>query len=481
MVVGEISQQRNLVIIGGGPGGYTAAIRGAQLGLSVTLIEQNNMGGVCLNKGCIPSKVFTHAAGKRSEADHLREIGIGEGDDTFNLKKLQTYKEKVIDGLRAGVESLCRENKIEIIYGKATFISVDRIGVENGHQFDIFEFKQAIIATGSSQILPSILKETGRRILLSHEIFELEEVPDHLIVLGYDTIAFEVASSYAAFGAKVSVLLSKNAGLPFDESINKELLRICKKRKISVVKDADVVTANELDNGITITFQTNKGVHETIQGTHLFVSEGRKPNVEPLGISRFGIELTAEGFVKVDGTLQSSIPTIYAIGDVTEGPLLASKAIKQGKVAAEAIAGGKPEADLTFLPIVAHTIPPVASVGLTEQNARDFEIDIRVSQFALGGNGYAAITGKKDGFIKVISDSTTDLVVGIHMIGDGAIEMSASYVQLLEMAAKEEDITFPAYAHPSFNEGLLEAAEGLIGQSIHAAPIRRRMQDLSRR
>lgn len=481
MVVGEISQQRHLVIIGGGPGGYTAAIRGAQLGLSVTLIEQSDMGGVCLNKGCIPSKVFTHAAGKRSETAHLREIGIGDGEEAFNLHKLQSYKTKVIEGLRAGVESLCRENKIEIIHGKATFISVDRIGVENGHQFDIFEFKHAIIATGSSQILPSISPETGKRILLSRDIFELEEVPDHLIVLGYDTIALEVASSYAAFGAKVSILLSKNTSLPFDESINKELLRVCKKRKMNVVKDVDVVTINELDNEVTIIFQTNKGVHETIQGSHLFVSEGRIPNVEPLGTSRFGFKLTADGFVKVDGNMQSSIPSIYAIGDVTEGPLLAVKAIKQGKVAAEAIAGGKPEADLTFLPIVAHTIPPVASVGLTEQNARDFEIDIRVSQFALGGNGYATITGKKDGFIKVISDSTTDLVVGIHMIGDGAIEMSGSFVQLLEMAAKEEDITFPTYAHPSYNEGLLEAVEGLIGQAIHAPPVRRRTRDLSRR
>lgn len=481
MVVGELSQQRNLVIIGGGPGGYTAAIRAAQLGLAVTLIEQGNMGGICLNKGCIPSKVFTHTAGKRSETVHLREIGIGEGDDTFNLQKLQSYKKKVIEGLRAGVERLCRENKIEIIQGKAAFISADRIGVENGHQFDIFEFKQAIIATGSSQTLPSISMETGKRILLSSDIFELEEVPDHLIVLGHDTIALEVASSFAAFGAKVCILMSKNSVFPFDESINNELTRLCKKRKISIMKGVDAVTVTEQDNGISIEFQTNKGVQETIQGSHLFISEGRKPNLEPLGIGRFGIELTAEGFVKVDGNMQSSIPNIYAIGDVTEGPLLAVKAIKQAKVAAEAIAGGKPEADFTFLPIVAHTIPPVASVGLTEQQARDFEIGVRVSQFALGGNGYATIAGKKDGFIKVLSDSTTDLIVGIHMIGEGAIEMSSSFVQLLEMAAKEEDMTFPAYAHPSYNEGLLEAAEGLIGQAIHAAPVQRRRQESARK
>jgi dihydrolipoamide dehydrogenase len=474
MVVGEITQERELVIIGGGPGGYSAAIRGAQLGLSVTLIEQSNMGGVCLNEGCIPSKVFTHAASKRSETKHFEELGIGSGEDTFNITKLLSYKTKVIDSLRSGIESLCKENKIEVIRGKATFLGVDRIGVENGHQFDIYVFKQAIIATGSSSAMPVGMTKKGKRILLSHEIFELEEVPEHLIVTGHDYIALEVASSYAALGAKVSILIDNKAGFPFDESINKELNRLFKKRKISVFKEVDVISTNETDNGISVTFQTNKNKEETIQGSHLFFTGLKQPNVEPLGISRFGIEQTDEGFIKVNGNMKSSIPSIYAIGDVTEGPLLAIKAIKQGKAAIESIAGGKQEVDLTFLPVVVHTIPPIVSVGLTEQNTRDFGMDVRVSQFAMGGNGYATITGKKDGFIKVISDSTTDIITGIHMIGEGAIEMSGSFVQLLEMAAKEEDIKFPTYAHPGLNEGLLEAVEGLIGQAIHAAPVNKK-------
>ena len=219
MVVGEISQERALVIIGGGPGGYTAAIRGAQLGLSVTLIEQADIGGVCLHQGCIPSKIFTHAAAKRSETAHLQELGIGGGDDTFNLKKLLAYKTKVIDGLRLGVESLCKDNKIEIIRGKATFLAVDRIGVENGHQFDIFEFDHAIIATGSSSVMPTGMIKKGNRILLAHDVFELEEIPDLLIVLGDDYIALEVASSYAALGSKVTIILDNKASVPLDESI----------------------------------------------------------------------------------------------------------------------------------------------------------------------------------------------------------------------------------------------------------------------
>ncbi|MFF2753673.1 dihydrolipoyl dehydrogenase family protein [Psychrobacillus sp. NPDC058041] len=469
MVVGEISQERKLIIIGGGPGGYSAAIRAAQLGLSVTLIEQADMGGVCLNEGCIPSKVYTHVAAKRSEAAHLQELGIGSSDNLLDFQKLSAYKAKVIHQLRSGVESLCKVNKIELIRGKATFLAVDKIGVEKGHQFDIFEFEQVIIATGSSPILPTKMKENGKRTLFPHELFKLEEIPKHLIVRGQDYIALEAASSFAALGAKVSIVID-DKGFPFDESINKELLRVFKKRKINVHKEMEFVSTNETDDEISITFLTDKNEEETIHGSHLFVSGTRKPNLDSLGISRFQIEQTVEGFIKIDGNMQSSIPSIYAIGDVTEGPMLAVKAIKQGKAAVSSIVGEKTEVDLTFMPVVAHTIPPVASVGLTEQSAREIGLSIRVSQFALGGNGYATITGKKDGFIKVISDSTTEIIQGIHMIGEGAVEMSGSFVQLLEMAAKEEDIKFPHYAHPGFNEGLLEVVEGLIGQAIHAKP-----------
>lgn len=472
MVVGEISQERNLIIIGGGPGGYSAAIRGAQLGLSVTLIEQDDMGGVCLNEGCIPSKVYTHAAAKRSEIVHLQELGIGSSNNLFDFKKLSAYKDKVIKQLRSGVESLCKVNKIEIIRGKATFIAVDKIGVEKGHQFDIFEFEQVIIATGSSPILPANISEKGKRTLFPHQLFKLEVIPKHLIVRGQDYIALEAASSFAALGAQVSLVIDDKLGFPFDESINKELNRLFKKRKINVYKEIEFISTNETEDEISITFQTDKNEKETIHGSHLFVSGPRKPNLDSLGISRFQIEQTNEGFIKINGKMQSSIPSIYAIGDVTEGPMLAVKAIKQGKAAVASIVGEKTEVDLTFIPVVAHTIPPVASVGITEQSARDIGLPIRVSQFALGGNGYATITGKKDGFIKVISDSTTEIIQGIHMIGEGAVEMSGSFVQMLEMAAKEEDIKFPHYAHPGFNEGLLEAAEELIGQAIHIAPVK---------
>lgn len=473
MVVGEISEERDLIIIGGGPGGYSAAIRAAQLGLSVTLVEEADMGGICLNKGCIPSKVFTHAAAKRDEISHLEEIGFSEINPDFDMVKLQDYKSKVIQSLKMGVEGLCKQNKIEILRGKGSFIASNRIGVEKGHQFDIYEFKQAIIATGSKMSLPSYLKKTGERILLLSAIFDLTIKPEHLIVEGSDYIALEVASAYAAFGSEVTLLMNNVSTFPFDSSIDRELNRLFKKRKIKVLKEVNIIEAKENEENVSVTFKTSKENEETVEGSHFFSSGIIEPNLQPLGIKRFGIDLTDEGYIQINDKMQSSIPAIYSIGDVTEGPLLAIKAIKQGKAAVESIAGEQSEVDLTFIPRVMHTIPPVVSVGLTEQNAKEYGIDTKVSQFSLRANGYATINGKQDGFVKVLSDASSDIIIGIHMIGDGAVEMSGSFVQMLEMAAKEEDFKFPSYAHPSYTESLLEAVEGLVGQAIHAAPVKK--------
>ena len=291
--------------------------------------------------------------------------------------------------------------------------------------------------------------------------------------MGNDYIALEVASCYAALGSNVTVLIDGQVGLPFDESINQELLRLFKKRKIRLVNTEKLVSTGVTEDRIVITVQTDNKKEEIVNGSYLFVSGTRTPNVEATGINRFGIHQTNQGFIIVDGNMESSIKSIYAIGDVTEGPSLAVKAIKQGKAAAEAISGGKPEVDLTFVPTIVHTIPPIASVGLSEQDVKAFDIEARTSQFPMRGNGFSAITAKIDGFLKVISDSNTSIILGIHMIGEGAVELSSSFVQLLEMAAKEEDIKFPSYAHPSYGEGLLESVEGLTGQSIHMIPLKK--------
>ncbi|RPF53910.1 dihydrolipoyl dehydrogenase family protein [Aquisalibacillus elongatus] len=458
MVVGEITEERDLIVIGGGPGGYTAAIRAAQFGQKVTLIEEQNLGGVCLNQGCIPSKIWTYTAKKKSEILQMNKLGLAVEEPPLNLDQLLTYKNTITKQLRKGVESLCQQNQIEVIEGKATFTQDDRIGVENGHQFDTYIFQKAIIATGSAASYPSDLPTESNRIILSHDLYELEEVPEHLIVYGDDDLALEVAFTYQSFGSKVTLITEGD--LNFDSTIQKELKRILKKKKIKHLKGTSRVTATESSVQVEIN-------GDIIEATHLYTSGERYPNTQSLGLNRIGVEQNDQNLIKTNAQLQTTKPNIYAVGDVTEGPPLAVKAIKQAKVAAEAIADQNPELDLMFLPRVIHTNPPIASVGLTESEAKEQYASIQIGEFSLSGNGYATLTGQKEGVIKVISDAKTELILGIHMIGEGAIELSSNLVQLLEMAAKVEDARFPLYAHPSGNEGLLESIEALTGQAIH--------------
>jgi len=469
MVVGELAHERDVIIIGGGPGGYNAAIRAAQLGLSVTLVEKDQLGGVCLNQGCIPSKVFAHAGQKMAETKHLEEIGIALGTAHFNLEQLQNYKGKIVVQLRQGVEALCKANKIEIVKGTASFIADDRIGVEADHAFDVYRFKHAIIATGASPVAPENIKIDHERILNAQSIYNLEKLPSHLILYGSDYITLETAMCFSAFGSAVSIVLEDDEDFSFDASINRELHRILKKAKIKVYKKHRLVAAESGIDQVTATFESN-GSKVQLEGSHLFVTCKVKAATDGLGLERLGLQLTNDGFIEVDNQARTSLANVYAVGDVTGGQPLAIKAIQQGKVAAEAIAGEKSEIDLTFMPTIVHTTPPIAAVGLTEEEAKQQYGEIHVGQFSLTGNGYAAILGQKDGFVKVITDTNTDLVLGIHMMGAGAVELITSGIIGLEMVARDEDIKFPLYPHPSINEGLLEAVEALKAQAIHLPP-----------
>lgn len=471
MVVGELVEERDLVIIGGGPGGYTAAIRAAQLGLKPTLIERNKLGGSCLHVGCIPSKLWAHAGKKYSELNHLKEIGITPKEVTYQLDKLLTYQKKVINQLEKGIIALCKANQVEVIEGSATFLAEDRIGVENGHKFDTYRFKQAIIATGSNIAPMEEIPTDRKRIYHADEIYQITELPSDLIVYGDDYISLEVASSFRALGVNVKLLFPHDAEQTLDETILREMERLFKKRKLKIMKEVELLNIEEDENEVHIEANI-RGKKETLTGSHLFMSGRNVPNVNELGIDRVGMERNDDGTIVTNDYFQTSIPNIYAIGDVTDGEQLAVKAIKQGKLVAEHIAGENVEWDRNFLPTVIHTNPPIVSVGLTEAEAKEYEIDVTISQIPLQSNGYAQITGNKDGIVKVISEKDTTIIQGIHMIGEGAIELASSFVQSLEMVAKEEDLTFPFYPHPSINEGFLEAVEEMVGQAIHVAPPR---------
>ena len=468
MVVGELTQEREVVIIGGGPGGYHAAIRAAQLGKQVTLIEKNLLGGVCLNEGCIPSKVFTHAAGQLKSLPSLKSLGIDISEHSFNILGLQQHKQQTMNQLRKGVEALCKSNSVEILKGDAMFLSSNKIGVENGHQYDTYTFEQAIIATGSKRLPVLENLPSSERIVAGTDVYLLEEIPTELVVYGSDRTALEIAFTFSSFGSKVVLMMEEGVtDFPFDSSINRELTRLLKKNKVKVYPSTSIIETIPGSSSTHIVFNTN-GKGDTLYCSHLYVSTFQSPNLDSLGIDRAGIQLDENGvYIETNNQCQTNVNNIYAIGDVTKGDALAVKAIKQGKVAAETISGNSSEFDLTFLPNVVHTTPPIATVGYTEEEAKKHGYKIKTSQFPLASNGYATITNQKDGFVKVVSEEDTDLILGVHMIGSGAVELISTGVLSLEMVGREEDLSFPLYPHPSFNESILESIEDLSGLAIH--------------
>ncbi|RSD21117.1 dihydrolipoyl dehydrogenase [Mesobacillus subterraneus] len=473
MVVGELAHERDLVIIGGGPGGYHAAIRAAQLGKNVTLIEKDQLGGICLNKGCIPSKVMTHAAERMAASRQDEMLGIETRSIHFEISKLLNYKNQVVSQLRSGVEALCKANKVEVIKGSAFFLSEDKIGVENEDKYEVYRFNEAIIATGGTPVKLSGAPKSDR-ILDIWAISDLSAVPEHLVVIGDDYIALEMAMAFQAFGSKVTLVLS-GEDYAFDSSINRELGRILKKARITVVKGYSIEEPAETGVGVTVLLSCEKG-SKTVEGSHLFYSLGTKPQIDHLGIDRLGIKLSQEGFIVTDQTGRTSISNIFAIGDVTEGPQLAVKAIKQGKTAAETICGRASENDLNFIPHIARIQPPIATVGLTEQEAAEQGYEVGIGEFSMSANGFAAILGKKEGLVKVVFDKQNDVLLGVHMIGAGAVELISNGIQALEMAARDEDFTFPSYPHPSVNEALLEAVEAFKGEAIHSVPKKQKVK-----
>lgn len=473
MVVGELAHEKDIVIIGGGPGGYHAAIRTAQLGKKVTLIEKAELGGVCLNKGCIPSKILTSAATRLNLFQDSEEMGIGNSKPSFDYPILRNYQKKVIEQLKNGVKALIQANKIELVKGNAYFISENRIGVEIDDHYEVFQFNQAIIATGAQPAKWKGIRTDGNQIFDSGMITNISEIPKHLIIYGSNEYALEMAVVFQTFGSEVTILLEKE-DFGFDSSIEKEIKRLLKKKKIQTLRNVELIATQSSQEELLVEL---KVLDEKISlnGTHLLLSVPTVPNTQDLGLERIGVSVTTNGFIQINKQCQTSLPTIYAVGDVTEGPALAVKAISQGKVAAETIAGRLTEYDSTFLPKIVHFQPPIASVGLTEESAKSQGTPIKIGQFPLASNGYATLLGKKDGFVKVISDADSETLLGVHIMGEGAIELISSGIVSLEMVGREEDLRFPSYPHPSINEGLLEAIESQNEEAIHIPPRKKKV------
>lgn len=472
MVVGDFATKRQLVIIGGGPGGYHAAIRAAQLGLEVTLIEKEKLGGVCLHKGCIPSKSLTQTAANFSGLSHYKQMGISVPEATFEYETFTNYYSSVVTGLQKGVEALIKANKIEHLTGSASFMSGERIGIDSGHHFEMYEFEHALIATGSSPLLPKQAK-LSNRIMTPHTLWELNELPASLVVYGEDYFALEAAMAYKQLGSEVT-LITPADGFSLDSGIEKELLRVLKKNKIKVFRNHQWESAEETADTVAVTFTKDAEEKVSIEASHVLFAAGYSPNVEGLGLEAINVERDENGFIVVNEHSQTSVSNIYAAGDCTIGMKLASKAIKQGKTAAEHMSGLSSAFNLSLVPYVVHTNPPIATVGLSEEQAKSEGYEVKTGQFSMNGNGFASILGQKEGLAKMVIDAKTDVILGVHMMGAGAVDMIQAGTYALEMVAREEDLAYPVYAHPALNEAWLEAVESVSGKAIHVPPARKK-------
>jgi len=456
----------DVLVIGAGPGGYVAAIRAAQLGLKTACAEsRETLGGTCLNVGCIPSKALLHASEyfEAAAGGAMAKMGIKVTPE-LDLEAMHAQRKDAVKGLTGGIEFLFKKNKIEWLKGHASFESADTVKV--GER--TVRAKNIVIATGSSVTpLPGV--EIDEKIVVSSTgALELDKVPGHLVVIGGGVIGLELGSVWRRVGAKVTCVEFLDQILPgFDDDVRKEANKIFKKQGIEF-KLGTKVTGVKVDGGkATLTVEPAKGgPTETIQADAVLVSIGRRPNTEGLALEKAGLQTNQRGQIETDHDFRTSVPGVWAIGDVIPGPMLAHKAEDEGIAVAENIAGQTGIVNHDVIPSVVYTMPEIAGVGLTEAQAREHG-DVKVGKFPMLANSRAKTNHEPDGFVKVIADAKTDRVLGVWMIASVAGTMIAQAAQAMEFGATSEDIAYTCHAHPTHSEALKEAAMAVTGKPIH--------------
>ncbi|WP_143415883.1 dihydrolipoyl dehydrogenase [Geobacillus sp. E263] len=466
MVVGDFAIETDTLVVGAGPGGYVAAIRAAQLGQKVTIVEKGNLGGVCLNVGCIPSKALISASHRYIEAKYSEDIGIKAENVTVDFSKVQQWKASVVKKLTSGVEGLLKGNKVEIVRGEAYFVDANTVRVINGDSAQTYTFKNAIIATGSRPIeLPGF--KFSNRVLDSTGALSLQEVPKSLVVIGGGYIGTELGTAYANFGTKVTIIEGADEILSgFEKQMTAIVKRRLEKKGVEIFTNALAKGVEEREDGVTVTFEV-KGETKTIDADYVLVTVGRRPNTDELGLEQIGIKLTDRGLIEIDKQCRTSVPNIYAIGDIVQGPPLAHKASYEGKIAAEAIAGKPSEIDYLAIPAVVFSEPECASVGYFEQQAKDEGIDVVTAKFPFAANGRALSLNDTDGFMKLVVRKEDGVVIGAQIVGPNASDMIAELGLAIEAGMTAEDIALTIHAHPTLGEIAMEAAEVALGTPIH--------------
>ena len=451
----------DVAIIGSGPGGYVAAIRCSQLGMKTALIEKySTLGGTCLNVGCIPSKSLLDSSHHFEDATkHFSEHGIEiKGVVNIDFKKMIERKAQVVEQTTKGIDFLMGKNNIEVFHGLASFIDANKIEI-NGNKKITIESKKIIIATGSKPGILPFIELDKERIITSTEALKLKEIPKHLIIIGGGVIGLELGQVYKRLGAEVSVIEYADRITPsMDMSLSRELLKVLKKQGVKFYLSHGVSNVKRNGKEITVTANDKKGVSTEFKGDYCLVSVGRKPHTKGLNLEAIGVQLNEKGQVEVNEYLQTSINNVYAIGDVVRGSMLAHKAEEEGVMVAEFIAGQKPHIDYNLIPNVIYTWPEVASVGKTEEQLKEEGLNYKTGQFPMRALGRARASMDTDGFVKILADSETDEVLGVHMIGARAADLIAEAVTAMEFRASAEDIARISHSHPTYAEAIKEAA-----------------------
>src|SRR5690625_734477 len=466
MVVGDCPIEVDTLVVGAGPGGYVAAIRAAQLGQKVTIVDKDTLGGVCLNVGCIPSKALIEAGHMAQNAFGNEELGIKTENVSIDFAKVQEWKGGIVNKLTSGVEGLLKGNKVDILNGEVYFVDKNTAKVMDEKNSQTYTFNNAIIATGSSPIeIPSF--KFSDRVLDSTGALNLEEIPEKMVVIGGGYVGTELGSAYANFGSKITILEgAKDILGGFEKQMTQVVKKQLKKKDVEIVTEAMAKGVEEKEDGVTVTYEI-KGKEEKVDADYVLVTVGRRPNTEEIGLEQAGIETDDKGLIKINDQCRTSVDNIYAIGDVVAGPALAHKASYEGKIAAEVISGEKSVIDYLAIPAVAFTDPELATVGYTEKEAKDAGYEIKVAKFPFAANGRALSLNDSDGFMKLITRKDDGLIIGGQIAGPNASDMIAEIGLAIEAGMTAEDIALTIHAHPSLGEVTMDAAELALGQPIH--------------
>jgi len=455
--------QTGLVVIGAGPGGYTAAFRASDLGLDVTLIEKHtNLGGVCLNVGCIPSKTLLHAAKIINDSKEAKTLGLNFGEPEIELEKMKDWKNQVISGLTQGLQGLSKKRNINVIQGIASFTSANTVKITNGKDEQTLSFEQCIIAVGSNPARLPFLPDDPR-IIDSTDALELSIIPNKMLIIGGGIIGLEMATIYASLGSSVSIVELTETLMPgTDRDLVKPLEKHLKKQCDHIYKSVEVSSATSTKKGIKISFK-GKSAPESAVYDSILVAVGRLPNIGSIDPEEAGIQLDQNGFVQVDRQMRTNVPNIFAIGDIVGEPMLAHKASHEARVAAEVVSGMKTAMDSRCIPSVAYTDPEVAWVGLTEEDCIAQEIDYGKGVFPWAASGRSLSIARSEGLTKLLFDSTTKRILGGGIVGTNAGELIAEITLAIEMDCDASDIALTMHPHPTLSETLALAAEAFEG------------------